>query len=94
MKVIQQFFPFMMLFFFNQFASGLSLYYLTANVISIGQMLLIKEFLIDEDKIREKIEANKAKPRKKSSFQERLEQMQKEQLDKTKEIKAKKKSRK
>jgi len=94
MKVIQQIFPFMMLFFFNQFASGLSLYYLTANVISMGQMLLIKEFLIDEDKIREKIEANKAKPRKKSSFQERLEQMQKEQLEKTKEIKAKKKSRK
>jgi len=94
MKVIQQIFPFMMLFFFNQFASGLSLYYLTANVISMGQMLLIKEFLIDEDKIREKIETNKAKPRKKSSFQERLEQMQKEQLEKTKEIKAKKKSRK
>ncbi|MGA0435134.1 MAG: membrane protein insertase YidC [Flavobacteriales bacterium] len=94
MKVIQQIFPFMMLFFFNQFASGLSLYYLTANVISMGQMVVIKQFLIDEDKIREKIEANKAKPKKKSGFQERLEQMQKEQMAKTKEIKAKRKSRK
>lgn len=94
MKVIQQFFPFMMLFFFNKFASGLSLYYLAANVVSMGQMLLIKQFLIDEDKIRERIEENKAKPRKKSSFQERLEQMQKEQLEKTKEIKANKKKRK
>ena len=94
MKVIQQMFPFMMLFFFNKFASGLSLYYLAANVVSMGQMLVIKQFLIDEDKIRERIEENKAKPRKKSSFQERLEQMQKEQAAKTKEIKVNKKKRK
>ena len=94
MKVIQQMFPFMMLFFFNKFASGLSLYYLAANVVSMGQMLVIKQFLIDEDKIRERIEENKAKPRKKSGFQERLEQMQKEQAAKTKEIKANKKKRK
>ncbi len=94
MKVIQQMFPFMMLFFFNKFASGLSLYYLTANIVSMGQMLVIKQFLIDEDKIRDRIEENKAKPRKKSSFQERLEQLQKEQTAKTKEIKAKKKKRK
>ena len=94
MKVIQQMFPFMMLFFFNKFASGLSLYYLAANVVSMGQLLVIKQFLIDEDKIRERIEENKAKPRKKSSFQERLEQMQKEQAAKTKEIKANKKKRK
>ena len=94
MKVIQQIFPFMMLFFFNRFASGLSLYYLAANVISIGQMLAIKAFLIDEDKIREKIEENKAKPKKKSGFQERLEKMQKEQNLKTKEIKETRKGRK
>ena len=43
---------------------------------------------------RAKIEENKAKPRKKSSFQERLEQIQKEQAAKTKEIKANKKKRK
>ena len=94
MKVIQQMFPFMMLFFFNKFASGLSLYYLAANVVSMGQMLFIKQFLVDDEKIRAKIEENKAKPRKKSSFQERLEQMQKEQAAKTKEIKAIKKKRK
>jgi len=94
MKVIQQMFPFMMLFFFNRFASGLSLYYLAANIISMGQMLAIKAFLIDEDKIRAKIEENKAKPKKKSGFQERLEQMQKEQASKTKDIKEAKKGRK
>lgn len=94
MKVIQQMFPFMMLFFFNRFASGLSLYYLAANIISMGQMLAIKAFLIDEDKIRAKIEENKAKPKKKSGFQERLEQMQKEQAAKSKDIKEAKKGRK
>jgi YidC/Oxa1 family membrane protein insertase len=91
MKVIQQIFPFMMLFFFNRYASGLSLYYFAANVISLGQMVAIKAWFIDENKIREKIEVNKAKPKKKKSgFQERLEQMQKEQAAKTKEIKGKK----
>ena len=94
MKVIQQMFPFMMLFFFNKFASGLSLYYLAANVVSMGQMLFIKQFLVDDEKIRANIEEKKAKPRKKSSFQERLEQIQKEQAAKTREIKANKKKRK
>ena len=60
----------------------------------MGQMLFIKQFLVDDEKIRAKIEENKAKPRKKSSFQERLEQIQKEQAAKTKEIKANKKKRK
>lgn len=94
MQVIQQIFPFMMLFFFNRFAAGLSLYYLVANVISIGQMYAIKSFLIDEDKIREKIEAKKAQPKKKSSFQERLEQMQKDQQKRTQGIQDRKKKRK
>ncbi len=94
MQVIQQIFPFMMLFFFNRFAAGLSLYYLAANVISIGQMYAIKAFFIDEDKIRRKIEAKKAQPKKKSSFQQRLEQMQQEQQKRTKDIQDRKKNRK
>ncbi|MGB1075167.1 MAG: membrane protein insertase YidC [Flavobacteriales bacterium] len=93
MQAIQQIFPFMMLFFFNRFAAGLSFYYLAANVISIGQMYAIKQWFIDEDKIREQIEANKAQPKKKSSFQQRLEQMQQEQQKRTKEIKNKRNKR-
>jgi YidC/Oxa1 family membrane protein insertase len=87
MKVIMNIFPFMMLFFFNSFAAGLSFYYFAANVISIGQMYIIKEYIIDEDKIRAKIESNKKKPKKKSNFQQRLEDMQKTQKDKTKKKK-------
>lgn len=88
MQIIQQIFPFMMLIFFNGFAAGLSLYYLVANVISIGQMYAIKALFIDEEKIRAQIDANKATPKKKSSFQQRLEEMQAEQQRKAKELKA------
>lgn len=81
MKVIMHFFPIMMLFFFNSFASGLSYYYLAANVLSIIQMVVIKEYFIDEDKIRAKITENKEKKKgaKKSRFQQKLEEIAKQQ---------------
>lgn len=41
MKALQYVFPFMLLFIFNNFAAGLSLYYLIYNVVSIGQQLII-----------------------------------------------------
>lgn len=80
MKVIMYIFPFMMLFFFNGFASGLSYYYFLANVFSIGQMLVIKNFFIDEEKIHAKIEEKKKKKAKqgKSRFQKKLEEMAKQ----------------
>jgi len=94
MKVIQNIMPFTMLFFFNKFASGLSVYYLIANLTSITQMLIIKRFFIDEEKIKAKIAHNISNPKKKSSFQQRLEEMQKEQQQRTKEIKAQRNRRK
>ena len=76
MRFMMYLFPFMSVFFFNNFSSGLSLYYLVANVISIVQMELARRFLIDEKAIRANIEENKKKPMKKSKWQERLEQYQ------------------
>ncbi len=80
MKVIMYIFPFMMLFFFNKLASGLSYYYFLANVISLLQMLFIKKYFIDEDKIRLQIAENKKKKKSKgkSKFQQKLEDMAKE----------------
>ncbi|MEM7162978.1 MAG: membrane protein insertase YidC [Bacteroidota bacterium] len=78
MKFIMYLFPVMMLLFFNNFASGLSYYYLLANLFSMGQMYVIKNYVIDEDKIRKQIASNKKKPKKQSRFQKRLEQMAKE----------------
>lgn len=85
MKLIMNLFPIISLVFFNKFAAGLNFYYFMANVISIGQMYLIKRFFIDEDKIHAKIQSNKAKPKKKSAFQQRLEEMQKVQQERAKQ---------
>jgi YidC/Oxa1 family membrane protein insertase len=78
MKTMMYFMPVMLLFVFNSFASGLSYYYFLANVITFAQMFAFR-FMIDEDKIRQKIEENKKKPVKKSGWQKRLEDMAKQQ---------------
>ena len=43
-----------------------------------------KKFFINETAIREKIEENKSKPKKRSRFQQRLEEMQRTQQQKMK----------
>ncbi|TXC81725.1 membrane protein insertase YidC [Luteibaculum oceani] len=80
MKVMMYIFPIFMLFFFNNFSSGLSYYYFTANLLSITQMWVIKNYIIDEKKILEKIQENKEKNKGKgkSKFQKRLEEMAKQ----------------
>ena len=75
MKYMIYFSPIMMLFFFNNYASGLSLYYFISNLISIGIMLVIKNFILDEDKIHAQIQVNKAKPKKESKFQKKMKEM-------------------
>ena len=61
----------------NNFSAGLTYYYFLANVITIGQNYLFKQF-VDEKEILRKIEEKKAKPVKKSKFQQRLEEMAKQ----------------
>ncbi len=73
MKYMIYFSPLLMLFFFNNYASGLSLYYFISNLLTIAIMFVIKNFVIDEDKIHAQIEENKKKPVKKSKFRERLD---------------------
>ena len=53
-------------------------------------MLVIKHYFIDEAKLKEQIDTYAKTPRKKSSFQQRLEEMQQEQARRTKELKRKK----
>ena len=90
MKVIMYFFPVMMIFFFNNYSAGLSYYYFISTLVSILIMLLIKWFFVDEEKLRLKMAERKAnntanpKVKKKSKFQERLEQMQKMQQEQLK----------
>ena len=79
MKYMIYFSPIMMLFFFNSYASGLSLYYFVSNLLTITIMLVIKNFVIDEAKIHAQIEENKKKPEKeKSKFRQRLDSAMKQ----------------
>ena len=82
MKIIMYMFPIMMLFFFNTYSSGLSYYYLCGNVMNMGIMWGIKKYMVDEEKIRAQIEQNKKKPKKKSRFQQRMEDIAKQQQKK------------
>jgi YidC/Oxa1 family membrane protein insertase len=84
MKYMIYFSPLMMLFFFNNYASGLSLYYFVSNLITIGIMLVIKNYIIDEDKIHAKIQINKKKPKKQNKFQKKMADMM-EQAEKQKQ---------
>lgn len=86
MKVMIYISPIMMIIFFNMYASGLSLYYFISNLITIGIMLVIKHYIIDNEKITAKIQENKTKPKKESKFQKRMreamEQAQEQQRQK------------
>ncbi|MGV9013838.1 MAG: membrane protein insertase YidC [Flavobacteriales bacterium] len=79
MKVMMYLFPVMMLFFMNSLPAGLSYYYFLANIISILQMTVITKWFLDEDKLRLQLLDNMKKPRKKSKWQQRMEEIQKQQ---------------
>nr|WP_299484739.1 membrane protein insertase YidC [uncultured Allomuricauda sp.] len=75
MKFIMYLSPLMMLFFFNNYASGLSLYYFISNLITIFIMLAIKKYILNEDKIHAQIQENKKKPKKENKFQKKMREM-------------------
>ncbi|MDA8768659.1 membrane protein insertase YidC [Winogradskyella sp.] len=85
MKYMIYFSPILMLVFFNNYASGLSLYYFISNLISIGIMLVIKNYIIDEDKVLTKIQVSKSKPKKQNRFQKKMADMM-EQAEKQKQV--------
>jgi len=78
MKIIMYLMPLMMLFFFNNYASGLSLYYFVSNLLTIILMLVIKNYIIDDAKIHAQIEENKKKPKKAGGFSARLQKAMEE----------------
>ncbi len=78
MKGMMYMMPVMFLVFFNNYAAGLSYYYFISTLITILQTVLIRRF-VDEEAILAKLKANQKKPKKKSGFQARLEEMAKQQ---------------
>ena len=71
--------PIMMLFICNNLSSALSYYYLLSNLITMLMTWFIRKFVVTEDKVRAEMVANQNKPKKKSRFQQRLEEAQKMQ---------------
>ena len=78
MKVMMYIMPIMFLGLFNSYSAGLSYYYMLVNIITFLQMYLFRVFM-DDEKLRKKIEMAKQKPVKKSGFQKRLEELQRQQ---------------
>lgn len=76
MKIMIYVSPLMMLFFFNSYGAGLSLYNFISNLITIGIMIVIKRYFIDSDKIHAQIQENKLKePKKQGKFQQKLQEV-------------------
>ena len=79
MKYMIYFAPLMLMVFFNNYSSGLSLYYFISNLLSIAVMYTIKNYILDEQKIRQQIQFNKSQPVKPPSrFQRRMQAMMEE----------------
>ena len=78
MQTMMYMMPVMFMFILNSYSSGLSYYYFLANVITIGQTYIVRG-MVDEEKIRAQLNANKKKTVTKSKFQQRLEHLAKEQ---------------
>ncbi len=78
MKYMPYFMSIMMFFVLNSYPAGLNYYYFLSTLITILLTIAFKQFL-NEDKLLAQMEANKKKPKKKSSFMARMEEAQKMQ---------------
>jgi YidC/Oxa1 family membrane protein insertase len=79
LKYMPYFFPIILLFVFNKLPAGLTWYYTVSNIITLVLQFIIQNYIIDHDKILAKMEENRKKPKTKSKWQERIEQMQEQQ---------------
>lgn len=79
LKYMPYFFPIILLFVFNGLPSGLTWYYTVSNIITLVLQFVIQNYIINHDKILAKIEVNRKKPKTKSKWQERIDQMQQQQ---------------
>ena len=71
--------PIMMFFICNNLSSGLSYYYLLSNIITMGMTWYIRKFVVTEDKVRAEMMLRAKQPKKKSKWQQRLEEAQRMQ---------------
>jgi YidC/Oxa1 family membrane protein insertase len=90
MKWMPYVFPFILIGVFNQMAAALTFYYFFSNMISILQQFIIQKYIIDEKKIHAQMQENKNKPVTPSKWAAKIEEMQKMQQEKGKQLPRKK----
>lgn len=81
MKIFQYVLPIFLFVFFNQFASGLSLYYLVFNTLSIGQQMLINK-QIDHVKMMESVDKKQARKMAKEQKKEERQKLKEARAEK------------
>jgi len=79
MKYMPYFFPFILLFIFNQLPSALTWYYTVSNLITLGLQFVIQNYIINHDKILAKMDETRKKPKVKSKWQQRYDDMMESQ---------------
>jgi YidC/Oxa1 family membrane protein insertase len=79
MKYMPYIMPVFLLLFFNGLPAALTWYYTVSNLITLCLQFVIQNYIIDHEKILAKLKENRNKPKSKSKWQERLEQMQEAQ---------------
>ena len=71
--------PIMMFFICNNLSAALSYYYLLSNIVTMGMTWYIRKYVVTEDKVRAEMMIKAKQPKKKSKWQQRLEEAQKMQ---------------
>lgn len=79
MKYMPYFFPIILLFVFNKLPAALTWYYTVSNIITLLLQFIIQNYIINHDKILAKMEENRKKPKAKSKWAEKFEQIQEQQ---------------
>ena len=86
LKYMPYIFPIVLLGVFNKMAAALTFYYFFSNVITILQQYIIQNFIINEEKIHRQIKEARLKPATPSKWAARLEEMQKMQQERRKNM--------
>lgn len=82
MKYMPFIMPVMFLGIFNSMPASLTLYYFISNLITLALQFVIQQYIIDPVKIREKIDQKKNEPVRESAFVKRMQDLQKQQMEK------------
>ncbi len=79
LKYMPYIFPFILLGFFNSLPSSLTWYYTASNTITLLLQFIIQNYIINHDKLLAQMEAKRKAPKQKSSWMQKIEQLQETQ---------------